>query len=671
MLAAVSAIAAPRGFTPHDLVGMDRITSADVSPDGSHVVYTQRSTDIDKNRSRTQVWLLDLRDKNAKPKQLTNENASSTDPVWSPKGDAIYFLSSRSKGSQVWRVPAQGGEAVMVTDLPVGVDTFKLSPQGDRLAFTAETYRDCPDLACSAKRKEEADKSKAKARIYDRLFIRHWDTFGDGRQNGLFSIALGADGKATGAPVSLSGKIDGDVVSKPSGDNSEYSFSPDGGTVIFSAREAGKTESWSTNFDLFAVPSAGGTPSNLTAANKAWDTEPVFSPDGKLLAYRAMSRPTYEADRFQIMLMDNQGKTRKLAEKWDRSARGMKWSADGKSLYVLAQDVGQVRLFKIDVATGRVDPLTGPGTIVSYSMGGDKVVALRGDLMAPPQLNVLPAAGGDMHQLTTANAQLLSEVQMGAAEQFSFAGANSDKVYGYVVKPANYEKGKKYPVAFIVHGGPQSSMSNSWSYRWNPQVFAGAGYAVVFIDFHGSTGYGQKFTDAINKDWGGKPLEDLKKGLAAAAGKYDFVDTSKACALGASYGGFMMNWIAGQWNTGFKCLVNHAGIFDQRSFYYSTEELWFPEYDQGGPYFDNPKFYERSNPVNYVKNWKTPTLVIHGELDYRVPLEQGLGTFTALQRRGIESKLVLFPGENHHILGPNNSLLWHKEVLGWLEKHLK
>jgi dipeptidyl aminopeptidase/acylaminoacyl peptidase len=281
------------------------------------------------------------------------------------------------------------------------------------------------------------------------------------------------------------------------------------------------------------------------------------------------------------------------------------------------------------------------------------------------------ASGGEPRRLTSLNRALLAERSLGTYEPFTFRGANDETVHGYVVRPHGFQAGKRYPVAFFVHGGPQSSFLNQWSYRWNPQVFAGAGYAFVTIDFHGSPGYGQAFTDSVSGDWGGKAVEDLKKGLAAVLARHGWLDESRICALGASYGGFMMNWLAGNWSEPFRCFVNHAGIFDQRSFYYSTEELWFPEWDFGGPYFEDPQRYERWNPVNFVTRWRVPMLVTHGQLDFRVPYTQGLSAFTALQRRGIESRLVVFPDENHWVLKPANAIEWYREMLGWLDRHLK
>ncbi|WP_426171271.1 prolyl oligopeptidase family serine peptidase [Pseudoduganella sp. R-34] len=673
--AATNAVAAPRGLTIEDLASMDRVGSPVLSPDASRVVYTVRATNMEKNRGITQLWMIDLRAAKPAPVQLTQNDASSSQPQWSPSGDALYFVSGRSGSAQVWRLPMNaGGEAVRVTDYPLGVESFRLSPKGDRLAMAFEVFRDCADLACTKKRLDDKSRNKATGMLYSEMFVRHWDTWADGRRNVLYSAPIDAGGKA-GAPVSLSGALDGDVHSKPFGDNADYQFSPDGQKVVFSARVAGKAESWSTNFDLYEVPAAGGTaPRNLTAENPAWDAKPSFSPDGKTLAYLMMKRPGFEADRFHMVLMDvATGKKRVLAQEWDRSIADYKWRPDGKALLANADDIGNHRLFSLDVASGKVTALTGKGYAGEFDVQKDTVISAQASLGGGAQLVKLKADGAEQKgtQLTWANAERLKDVKMAEYEQFSFKGANGETVYGHVMKPWNYEPGKKYPVAFLVHGGPQGSFGNSWSYRWNPQVYAGAGYASVFIDFHGSTGYGQGFTDSISGDWGGKPLEDLQKGLAAAVAKYDFLDGQNACALGASYGGFMMNWIEGNWSDGFKCIVNHDGVFDQRGMAYSTEELWFTEWDNGGTYYANPNGYEKFNPVHHVAKWKTPMLVVQGDLDFRIPTAQALGTFTALQRQGIESKLLVFPDENHWVLKPANSILWHHTVIGWLDDHLK
>ncbi|MGZ8291455.1 MAG: prolyl oligopeptidase family serine peptidase [Telluria sp.] len=671
-VAAGSALAAPRGLTVEDLVAMERVGAPVLSPDASRVVYSVRTTELDKNRGHNELWMVDRRAAKPAPVRLTNHSASSSDPQWSPAGDAVYFLSGRSGSSQVWRLPMGGGEASQVTSLALDVDNFRLAPTGDRLALSMAAFRDCPDLACTKARMDKRAKEKATGRVYDRMFVRHWDTWADGTNSVLYSAPIDSSGRVSAAPVSLSGTLDGDVPSKPFGDHEEYRFSPDGKTIVFSVRIAGKDESWSTNFDLYSVPAAGGAaPRNLTADNPAWDTKGTFSPDGRTLAYLAMARPGFEADRYQVMLMDvATGKKRKLAESWDRSAGELRWTADGKALIVDAQDVGQHRLFSIDAASGKVTALTGPGSVGAYDVRGDTIAYSLSTLQSGAQL-FKSKIGGKPVQLTWQNSAALADVRYGEYEQFSFAGANGATVYGHVMKPWNAVPGQKYPVAFLVHGGPQGSFGNSWSYRWNPQVYAGAGYATVFIDFHGSTGYGQAFTDSISNDWGGKPLEDLKKGMDAAVKKFPWLDRERSCALGASYGGYMMNWIEGNWSDGFKCIVNHDGVFDTRGMAYSTEELWFTEWENGGTYYAVPQNYERFNPVHHVAKWKTPMLVIQGEKDFRIPTSQALGAFTALQRQGIESKLLVFPDENHWVLKPANSLMWHHTVFGWLDQHLK
>jgi dipeptidyl aminopeptidase/acylaminoacyl peptidase len=554
------------------------------------------------------------------------------------------------------------------------VENFRVSPQGDRLAMSLAVFRDCADLACSKTRIEQQAKNKASGKVFDRLFVRHWDTWADGRNNVLYSAPIDSTGKVSAAPVSLSGMLDGDVPSKPFGDHDEYQFSPDGKTIVFSARVAGKTEAWSTNFDVYSVPATGGEPRNLTADNLAWDTKAQFSPDGRTLAYAAMKRPTFEADRFHLVLMDvATGKKRALTDAWDRSVSEFHWAPDGKSLLATADDVGQHRIFSIDAASGKASAVTGAGYVSGFSIARDTVVMAQASLTSGAQLYKfkLGTSGSKAEKLTHVNEAALADVRFGEYEQFSFAGANGETVYGHVMKPWNAQPGQKYPVAFLVHGGPQGSFGNSWSYRWNPQVYAGAGYATVFIDFHGSTGYGQAFTDSISGDWGGKPLEDLKKGLDAAVAKFPWLDRERSCALGASYGGYMMNWIEGNWSDGFKCIVNHDGVFDIRGMAYSTEEIWFTEWEYGGPYYKSMEGHEKFNPVHHVTKWKTPMLVVQGDQDFRIPTAQGLATFTALQRQGVESKLLFFPDENHWVLKPANSVLWHHTVIDWLDQHTK
>ncbi len=663
--------AAPHGLTAADLVSLARVSEPALSPGGKRLVFTLRETDLENDRGRTDLWLLEL-DGDAPARRLTSHEENDGAADWAGSERGIYFLSSRSGTAQVWYLPLGGGEATQVTRLPLEVTHFRASPRGDRLVVALEVFPDCSDLACSAKRLEEAKAAKQRGQAHDRLFVRHWDRWMDGRVSRLFSIALDAGPRAQGEPVPLTARIDANVPTKPNGGREDFSFSPDGAQVVFAARVRGRIEPVSTNFDVWRVASDGsGEPVNLTTDNPAWDAQPAFSPDGRLIAHLAMEQPGFEADRFRLVVRDAQsGKVRFTTKDWDRSIGGFRFSADSREVYAVADDLGQHPLFAIDVGSGERRKLTTAGNVTDFDVAGERIVFGMQNLSAPADFYLIDGRSPAL-QVTHVNAARLAEVRFGEYEPFSFTGAAGDTVYGYVMKPWNFAAGQRYPLAFIVHGGPQSSFGNTWSYRWNPQVYAGAGYGVVFVDFHGSTGYGQAFTDSISKDWGGGPLEDLQKGLAAAVERFGWLDGDRACALGASYGGYMVNWIAGQWPDRFRCLVNHAGIFDNRSMYYTTEELWFPEWDHGGPYFENPEGHEKSNPAQFVTAWKSPMLVIHGGLDFRVPYAQGLATFTALQRRGIESRFLFYPDENHWILKPANSVQWHAEVIGWLDRHLK
>jgi dipeptidyl aminopeptidase/acylaminoacyl peptidase len=671
-------------FTVQDLVRLERVSELAASPDGKRVAYTLRTTEMEANKGRTGIWLADTGKRGGAARRLTDIAANSNAAEWSADGRFIYFLSNRGGSTQVWRVAAgaaephgaarnvdalgadaPGADALQITDLPLDVGSFRVSPKGDRILVSMEVYTDCADLPCTKQRLDAAAHSKATGVLHSQLFVRHWDAWSDGRRSQLFAMPL--DDVARGTPVNLTGGI-GDVPSKPFGGREDYAFSPDGMQVAFSVRAAAG-EPWSTNFDIYEVAAAGGTPRNLTADNPAWDGQPAFSPDGTQLAYVAMDRPGFEADRFHLVLLNlASGVKRPLTQNWDRSIASFAWSHDGKTLFASTDHLGQRPLWAIDATTGRASAITGAGEVEDFSVGPQKVIYASSNLGNPADLYAVGFAGGKPAQLTHVNQAALAQRKFGEYEQFSFAGWNNENVFGYVVKPPDFKRDQKYPVAFLVHGGPQGSFANSWNWRWNAQAFAGAGYGVVMIDFHGSTGYGQAFTDSISGDWGGKPLEDLKLGLAAALKQFPWLEGDHACALGGSYGGYMMNWIAGQWPDRFKCLVSHDGIFDNRSMYYSTEELWFPEWENGGPEYRNPAAYAKHNPVDHVTQWKTPTLVIHGQQDYRVPDAQGLSVFTALQRQGIPSELLYFPNENHWVLKPADSIQWYDTVLAWLNR---
>jgi dipeptidyl aminopeptidase/acylaminoacyl peptidase len=668
LAAAAAAFAASplpaRPMTATDMHMMHRLGAPEISRDGRWAVFTISDTDLQKNKRNNRLYLLDLTRPGAAP-QLIAAAEKGHDAVFGPDS-SIWFLMAVEDQDQLFRMPI-GGAPAQVSALKGDIGGFKLAPSGNEVAVWADRDLRCADLNCAGL----PDKPKTgSGRIYDQLFVRHWDTWATPRvKSRLFGFAV-AGGKLAGAGAPLTGSLVGDTPSKPFGGGEELSFSPDGKTLYFAMREAGRIEPLSTNLDIFATPSDGSAPPvNLTDANHATDNLPTVSPDGRTLAYFAMARPGYEADRQVLMLRDlATGKVRPLTQNWDRSVGSIAWAPDGRSLLVTAEDILEGPVFRVDAASGKVRRLTGEGNFgnVHPQLGGGAIATMN-SIRAPDDLYRLDARGR-VTRLTDINHDLLAQLDPVTFQKFSFAGANGDTVWGWELKPV---MNRTLPIAFLVHGGPQGTFSNSWSFRWNPRVFSGPGYAVVAIDFHGSTGYGQAFTDAIHRNWGGWPLEDLQKGLAFATAHDPQLDASNACALGGSYGGYMMNWIEGNWPDRFKCIVQHDGVFDARAMAYETEELWFDEWEHGGhPYYEAPQEFEKWNPVNYVTAWKTPQLVITSENDFRIPYTQGIAAFTALQRRNIPSRLLVFPDENHWVLKPKNSIEWYDEVFGWMGRWL-
>ncbi len=670
-LALIAALAQPiaataRPFTAHDLVTLDRLSDPQLSPNDTSVLYDLRTTDLAANRGVHAIWIVRTT-AGAQPQRLLSD---ATNARWSPDGHWVYFLSSRSGSTQIWRATPAGTGIAQVTRLPLDVQTFRIAPDGRHVVVALAVFPDCPTLQCTVDRSAAKARSKASGTLYTRVFVRHWDQWADGTRNHLFAVTLDSAG-AAGNPISLMRTFDGDSPSKPFGDEHDFAISPDSRTVVFSARLAGHTEPWSTNFDLYRVPLDGSrAPVDITADNPAWDGGPVFSPDGSKLAYVAQKQPGHESDRFAIMVRDlRAGTTREIDPSWDRSAGSLAWSADGQTIFTDADDVQNHKLFAVNVANGAATALTDSGDVEGFSVGEHAIAYALSTLESPAQAFVLPLSGTPT-QLTHVDRQKLQGVDIAPSQSFTFIGWNGETVHGRVTQPYGYAPGKKYPVAFLIHGGPQGSWTNGWSYRWNPQFYAGLGYAVVTVDFHGSTGYGQAFTDSISQHWGDRPLEDLQKGWAAALAQFSYLDSDRACALGASYGGYMIDWIAGNWNQPWKCLVVHDGVFDNRMMGYSTEELWFAEWENGGTPWDHPENYEKFNPIDHVADWRVPMLVIHSSQDFRIPIEQGIGAFTALQRKGIPSEFLTFPNENHWVLKPQDSLQWHDTVAAWLKRWL-
>ena len=660
-LAATPALARP--MTATDMHMMHRLGSPEVSPDGKWAVFTISDTDLEKNKRINTLYLLDLTKPGAAPQPIAAA-AKGHDAVFGPDG-AIWFLMAADGQDQLFRIPV-GGAPAQVSSFKGDIGGFKLAPSGDRVVVWADRDLRCADLNCAGLPEKPKTGS---GRVYDQLFIRHWDSWAEpGVRSRLFAFPV-AGAALAGAGVPIEGTLVGDTPSKPFGGSEELSFSPDGRTLYFALREAGRIEATSTNLDIFAVPTDGSAPPvNLTDANDATDNLPTVSPDGRTLAYFAMARPAYEADRQVLMLRDlATGQTRALTQGWDRSVGSIEWAKDGKSLLVTAEDTLEQPVFRVDAATGKVSRLTQNGHFGNvHALRGGGIIATMNSIMASDDLYRIDAKGR-VTQLTNVNRDLLAQLDPVIFDKFSFTGANNDTVWGWTLRPARVTT--KLPIAFLVHGGPQGTFSNSWSFRWNPRVFSGPGYGVVAVDFHGSTGYGQAFTDAIHQNWGGWPLEDLQKGLAYATAHDVDLDANNACALGGSYGGYMMNWIEGNWPDRFKCIVQHDGVFDARAMAYETEELWFDEWEHGQhPYYEAPAEFEKWNPVNHVTAWKTPQLVITSENDFRIPYTQGIAAFTALQRRNIPSRLVVFPDENHWVLKPRNSIQWYDEVFGWMNR---
>jgi len=658
-----------RPFSIHDMLAMDRISDVQVSPDGMKAVFVLRKTDLDANRGRTDLWVVNTDGTGLM--QLTTDTASDYNPRWSSCGAKVWFISTRSGSPQVWSIALGGGEAVQVTDLPLGVGNLVVPPVPGSIAFTLDVFPDkaCPE--CTKKVLDARDNAKTTGVLFEQVFIRHWDTWEDGRFSHIFVYNTDTD-KVAGL-VDIMDGMSANSPSKPFGGPEEITYTPDGKGIVFTAKDEGEKAPWSTDYNLYYAPADGSEkPECITSENKAWDTAPAFSNDGKTLAYLAMSRPGYESDKYDIVLKEwPDGKETRLTADWDRSVSSFCWSKDSKTIYATAGNLGQRSLFAINVKTGKAKVVVRDGTITSPNVTKNRLVFGMDNLKSPVEIYSARLDGSHMRKITDINGKKVQRARMGDYEQMTFKGWNDETVYIYIVKPVDFDPDKKYPVAFLIHGGPQGSFGNHFHYRWNPQAYAGAGYAAVMVDFHGSTGYGQKFTDSIGGDWGGKPLVDLQKGLAAALEKYEWMDGENVGALGASFGGFMINWIEGNWPDRFKCLVNHDGNLDELFAYYATEELWFPEWDHRGTPWDNPEGYEKFNPVNYVKNWKTPMLVIHGALDFRVVVDQGIATFNALQRRGIPSKFLYFPDENHWVLQPHNSIQWHTTVLDWLDEWCK
>lgn len=655
------AVALPGGLSLKALAMMDRVSDPRLSPDGRRVLYSVRSTDWDANRGVSALWVVDV--EGGEPRRLSISTGGASAGRWATNGQAIYFLSARGGSNQVWRTDVEGNAAIQVTTLPVDVVAFRVSPDGGALVLSLPVFIDCDTLACTKERMEAEAKTPSTVSGYDRMPLRQFDHWADGRRQHLFLQALNTSGFADGLPRDLMAGVDADTPSQPQGDEGEFAISPDGRTLVYSTQTQGAGEAFTNNSDLFRVPLDGGAAVNLTADNPAADGSPAFSPDGRRLAWLAGRRENVGGDQAVIMVADADGsRARVLTPDWDRGPAGLSWTSDGRALLATAADDGQNRLFRIDAATGAVVALSGRGAVSGVESRAGILVYAHDSFAAPAQ--IMTGFGEDARALTRHNADALATLDLPQAEAFTFAGWNGEDVRGWVFKPVGHVEGRTYPAVYLIHGGPKSPWTESWSYRWNPQTYTSAGYAVVMVNFHGSPGYGQTFTDAINDHWGDRPLEDLQKGWAAALADNRFIDGDRACALGASYGGYMVNLIAGKWNGPWACLVNHAGVFDVPQLMNAMDIgnfIW----EFGGPSWERMDLYRAFSPGDFAGEWNKPMLVLHGERDFRVPLEQGLATFSALQRQSIPSRFVRIPDENHWVLKPQNWADWQREILDW------
>jgi dipeptidyl aminopeptidase/acylaminoacyl peptidase len=712
-------------FTFEDMMKLKRVEEPEVSPDGKWVLFAAVDVDLAANTRTPHVWVVPTA--GGQEKEIIADQDADR-PRWSPDSKHFAFVSTKKDGSQIWIADFDDASGVVtdvhqLTHMATEANGELWSPDGKNILFVSDVYPECDgtpaeETACNAAKDEERKNSKVKAQIFTHLLYRHWDAYKNGKRTHIFVVPVvlqngPAYDQIRGIPVDVTpGDYDAPVFSM--GGQDDYAFSPDGKEICYASNHDPMPAD-STNNDLFTVPvdwPADATSAqviaatnDITAENKASDSTPLYSPDGKYIAYRAQQRPGYESDRFRLMLYDRRtGEKQNLTENIDQWIGTFVWAPKSNRILYTAETEGHGPLYGIGVAGGNqgfvvrleinFENTVGYGDDLALTPDGKRLTYTRMTVESPTEIrsanlaNLLSDAesadqpshpdqfareGYEDVQLTHLNDSLLSQISMSPLDPFWFTGAHGDKVEGFIVKPPNFDPSKKYPVKFLIHGGPEGSWGDDWSYRWNPELFAAptaatpSGYVVVMINFHGSTGYGQKFIDAINGDWGGAPYEDLMTGLDYAEQHYPFIDKDRECALGASYGGYMATWILGHTNR-FKCIVTHDGMFDTESFWGTTEELWFPEWEFKGTPYTNREMYRKWSPMLFAENFKTPTLVIHGQLDYRLDLSQGLALFTTLQRLGVPSKMLYFPDEGHFVLKPQNSQLWYKTVNDWVDQ---
>lgn len=672
LTAGLAAAQTKRPMNFDDFAAVRAVSSPQLSPDGHWVMYSVRVTDVSANHRTGLTYIMAT--SGGAPRPFPSEAVHASEARWSPDGKRIAYIAD----DQLWIADASGANAKQLTTLARGVSGPVWAPSGDRIAFVSNVYPACSDDACTRAKDKAKEDNKVKAIVTDHLMFRHWNAYDDGTRSHLFVVApdgAGLKDLTSGAPY--------DVPPGPFGGSEGYTFSPDGKEVAYTAKDQGRADAWSTDINVYTVPVTGGTPVVITAANKGADQNPVYSPDGKIILYASQERAGFESDQFRLMAYDRTAHTQtRLAPAWDRNADAYLFAPDGQTIYLQTEDASRIKYFALTKHGSAWAPMPtlvlGQRNSDGLSLSADgKVAAWTQDgVEVPAEVYVGSMGKGPVEhvkKLTSENDALMAQLTLYPAEEYWFKGALGDSVQGWVIKPPQYQPGKKFPVLLIIHGGPQSPFLDQWHARWNFSLFASRGFAIVFINPHGSPGYGQKFTDEVSKDWGGAPYEDLMKGLDVAMATHaDWMDSTSVGAAGASYGGYMVNWIAGH-TTRFKALFTHDGVFNLENMYGATEELWFPEWEYGAPYWDKTAMetqYRRWSPHLFADRMRTPHLIVHSELDYRVPLSEGLSLFSALQRQNVPSKLIIFPDEGHWITKPQNQRLWYREVLDWFDHYL-
>ncbi len=655
-------------FDAYALSRLVRVSDPQLSPDGLTLAFVAERVYLSDNKKEKHIYTVPLA--GGEPRRISLYGDSNARPRWSPDSQQIAFVSNRSGNSQIWIMNADGNAARQVTNLATEADGVLFSPNGQFLLFTSRVFPDCNDAACNEQKLQERKNSKLEARLYDSLLYRHWDTWDDGRRSHLFVVGLNPD-NAAGSPFGPTprdltpGRYD--VPPFSLGGPDAYAIAPDGLEVCYTRGPADNPAA-STNSDLFVVPTEGGPPTQITT-NLAADTSPVYSPDGRYLAYRSQERAGYESDRWRLTLLTRAtGELVNLTETLDRWVTSLTWSADSARIFFTAEDRGREPIMMVPVTGGGVKMIVFGDAHhgdIQLTPDGRSIVYTVDSGSHPTEIYHGFSSGGAPVQLTHFNDELLGQYQLEELEQVSYTSTDGATIEGFVAKPPDFDMNRKYPLLLLIHGGPQGAWGESWSYRWNAQVFAGAGFVVFMPNPRGSTGYGQNFIDAIRGDWGGQVYLDIMAGVDYMA-RRPYIDAGRMAAAGASFGGYMIDWMLGHTDR-FRAFVTHDGVYDLQSMFGGTEELWFPLWEFQGTPWDNPDMYKRWSPSQYVTNFKTPTLIVHGGKDYRVPDTQGMQLFTALQTRNVPSRFLYFPDEGHWVLKPRNSLYWYQTVLDWLK----